>query len=410
MDLRSLKQFVYYMGPGFIVGVAYMDPGNWAANMNAGSKFGTNLLWVIVASSIIAMGIQIVTAKLGIATGKGISELCRERLPKKAVVPLWIAAELAMVATDMAEILGAAIGFSLLFNIPITAGAVLAGVSAFALLGVRTAFNRGYRYIEVAITAMVAVVALGFVFEMVLANPTGSQIVSGLVPEFPTGSALYASISILGATIMPHSVYLHPKIVQARRRRLIEKEEDTEEVHRKHLNFESKETVLALSGTMFVNGAMLIVAAAALQGTGISSLQDAYITINTVFGSSASEVFGLALVVAGLASSIVATMAGQEVMDGFMNFRINVWVRRTLTLIPSIAVVAMGFNPTEVLVASQAALSFELPFVLIPLVYFTMDRKVMGGFANNTWVNKALSLVVSIIVVLNVILLYQTLF
>jgi len=406
--LGSLRELATYLGPGFLISVAYMDPGNWATNISGGAKYGTALLWVIVLASLMAMGIQIVAAKLGIATGKGIAQLCRERLPRPVVLLLWAAAELAMIATDMAEIIGAAIGFSLIFTLPLWAGAVLAGVASFALLGVRTAYKRGFRAIEYTIMGLVGIIALAFVFELVLARPTVAQVGAGLAPSVPSGAALYLAIGILGATVMPHSVYLHPYIVQDRRERLVAESGDVEDVHRRHIRFESVDTVLALTGAMFVNAAMLVVAAAALTGTGISTLEEAYVTLDGIFGGSASLAFGIALIAAGLSSSLVATMAGQTVMDGFLDWNVNVWLRRSVTLIPSLAVVVAGFDPTSVLVASQVALSFELPFVLIPLVYFTREEGLMGSFVNRTSTTGVMSLIVGIIAVLNVWLLYTT--
>jgi len=408
-SLPSLREALYYIGPGFIISVAYMDPGNWATNISGGAEYGTALLWVIVLASFMAMGIQIVAAKLGIATGKGVASLCRERFPRPVVWVLWAAAELAMIATDMAEIIGAAIGFSLIFSLPLYAGAVLAGVSSFALLGVRTAYKKGFRWVEYTIMALVAVIALAFVFEMVLAQPTAGQVGMGLVPSIPDSSALYIAIGILGATVMPHSVYLHPMIVQDRRERLVDENGDSEAVHKRHFYLESADTVLALFGAMFVNGAMLIVAAAALQGTGISTLNEAYVTLTGVFSANASLVFGVALIAAGLSSSLVATMAGQTVMDGFLDLKVNVWLRRSVTLVPSLAVVMAGFDPTKVLVASQVALSFELPFLLIPLLWFTHEEKLMGSFRNRSSTTQLLGVIIALIVVLNVWLLYSTL-
>ncbi|MFB6140933.1 MAG: Nramp family divalent metal transporter [Halosimplex sp.] len=405
----SLREFLSYLGPGFIISVAYMDPGNWATNISGGAKFGPALLWVIVLASLMAMGIQILAAKLGIATGKGIAQLCRERLSRPVVLVLWAAAELAMIATDMAEIIGAAIGFSLVFSLPLWAGAVLAGASSFALLGVRSAHERGFRWVELAIMSLVGVIALAFVFEMALARPTAGQIASGLVPGIPDASALYIAIGILGATVMPHSVYLHPYIVQDRRSKLVERDGDSEAVHRRHFRLESVDTVFALFGAMFVNAAMLIVAAAALQGTGIETLTEAYVTLRGVFGANASLAFGVALIAAGLSSSLVATMAGQTVMDGFLDLNVSVWIRRSVTLVPSLVIVAAGFDPTSVLVASQVALSFELPFVLIPLLWFTREKGLMGSFRNRSTTTGVVAVVVGLIVVLNVWLLYSTL-
>jgi manganese transport protein len=405
-----LRELLYYMGPGFLISVAYMDPGNWATNISGGAQYGTALLWVIVLASIMAMGIQIVAAKLVIATGKGVARLCRERLPKRVVWVLWAAAELAMIATDMAEIIGAAIGFSLVFGIPLPAGAVLAGASSFALLGVRTAHKRGYRAVEFAIMGLVGVIAAGFLFEVYLAQPTASQIGGGLLPSIPDANALYIAIGILGATVMPHSVYLHPYLVQDRRNELIDRDGDSEAVHRRHLKLESIDTVTALFGAMFVNAAMLVVAAAALQGTGISTLNEAYVTLQSVFGSYSSDIFGIALIAAGLSSSLVATMAGQTVMDGFLDLQLNVWLRRSVTLVPSLAVVIAGFDPTSVLVASQVALSFELPFVLIPLLWFTREEGLMQSFRNRSSTTTALGIIIGLIIVLNVWLIYSELF
>ncbi|MDS0296863.1 Nramp family divalent metal transporter [Halogeometricum luteum] len=405
----SLRELLYYLGPGFLISVAYMDPGNWATNISGGAKFGTALLWVIVLASLMAIGIQIIAAKLGIATGKGVAQLCRERLPKPLVWPLWAAAELAMIATDMAEIIGAAIGFSLVFQLPLAAGAVLAGISSFALLGIRTAYRRGFRWIEFTIMALVGVISLAFVFQMVLAKPTAGEIAAGLAPSIPSSSALFIAIGILGATVMPHSVYLHPTLVQDRRQQQVEANGDTEAVHRRHFRLESIDTTLALFGAMFVNAAMLIVAAASLQGTGIETLTEAYVTLQGVFGTNASFAFGIALIAAGLSSSLVATMAGQTVMDGFLDLNVNVWIRRSVTLVPSLAIVLAGFDPTSVLVASQVALSFELPFVLIPLLWFTYQEDIMGSFTNKTRTTYGLAVIIGLIVVLNVWLLYSTL-
>ena len=401
-----LRELLYYMGPGFLISVAYMDPGNWATNISGGARYGTALLWVIVLASVMAMGIQIVAAKLGIATGRGIAQLCRERFPRPFVWLLWAAAELAMIATDMAEIIGAAIGFSLVFSIPLPVGAILAGAASFALLGVRTAYKRGYRAVEFAIISLVAIIAGGFIFELILAQPTAAQIGRGLVPGLPDAGALYIAIGILGATVMPHSVYLHPHIVQDRRHELVDTNGDTEAVHRRHFKLESIDTVTALFGAMFVNAAMLVVAAAALQGTGISTLNEAYVTLQNVFGANSSVVFGIALIAAGLSSSLVATMAGQTVMDGFLDLNVNVWLRRSVTLVPSLAVVVAGFDLTSVLVASQVALSFELPFVLIPLLWFTRQEGLMKSFTNRLSTTTVLGVIIALIIVLNVWLIY----
>ena len=399
---ETLQELFTYLGPGFLISVAYMDPGNWATNISGGAMYGTALLWVIVLASLMAIGIQIVAAKLGIATGKNVAELCRESLPKPVVYILWAAAELAMIATDMAEMIGASIGFQLVCNFPLWAGAVLAALSSFALIGIRSAYTKGYRYIEFTIMVFVGIIAIVYVIELFLAKPSAKMIFSGLKPTIPDTDALYIAIGILGATVMPHSVYLHAAIVQERRQILVAERGNADAVHRLHLQFEMVDTIIALIGAMLINGAMLVVAAAALFGTGIATVEEAHVAVKDVFGNYASILFGIALIAAGLSSSLVATMAGQTVMDGFLNWSINVWIRRSITLVPSLIIVLIGLPPTKVLVASQVALSFELPFVLIPLVYFTCKQDLMGSFVNSTPTTTVMCIIVSVIVVLNV--------
>jgi manganese transport protein len=403
----SFRELLFYIGPGFLIGVGYLDPGNWAANISGGARFGTTLLWVIVLANLMAMFIQIITAKLGIATGRGVAALCRERLSQPVIYLLWALAELAMIATDMAEIIGAAIGFSLIFLLPLWAGAILAGASSMALLGIRSAYKTGYRVIELVIMSLTAIVTLAFIFEMVLAHPPAHTVVQGLIPSLPGNAALYVAIGILGATVMPHSIYLHSVLVQDRRKQLIEVKGDTEATHRHHLHLEFFDISTALVGAMFVNAAMLIIAAVALSGTGISTLSDAYGTLSKVFGQYSSLAFGIALIAAGLASSLVATMAGRTVMDGFLDLNISIWVRRSVTLIPSLAVVVAGVGATKVLIASQVGLSFELPFVLIPLLLFTSNKEIMGAFCNRSLTSYILGIIVIGISLLNVYLLYS---
>lgn len=403
----SLRELMFYVGPGFLISVAYMDPGNWATNISGGARFGPALLWVIVAASLVAIIIQVNAAKLGIATGAGVARHCREQLPRPVVYMLWGAAELAMIGTDIAEIIGAAIGFSLVFNLPLWAGAILAAISSLLLLGIRSLHKEGYRTIEFVIIALVAVISFAFVFEMFLARPEPSMVLSGLVPTLPGPGALYVAVGILGATVMPHSVYLHSTLVQDRREKLIREQGDTDFAHRRHFKLETIDTTAALFAAMFVNAAMLIVAAAALQGTGITSLEEAYVTLSNVFGDYSSLAFGIALIAAGLSSSLVATMAGQTVMDGFLDLRVNVWVRRLFTLAPSLVIVMLGFEPTSVLVASQVALSLELPFALIPLLWLTSKSDIMGAFKNRRLTTYVLGAIIAVISLLNVWLIYE---
>lgn len=403
----SLREVLFYFGPGFLISVAYMDPGNWATNISGGARFGTALLWVVVLASLMAILIQIIAAKLGIATGKGVATLCRERLPRPVVFTLWIAAELAMIATDIAEIIGAAIGFSLIFHLPLWAGAILAGASSCILLKIKDVHEQGYRVVEYLIIGLVGIIALAFVFEIILAKPTLRVIASGMIPTLPGPTALYIALGIIGATVMPHSIYLHSALVQDRRKRLIEGGGSTEQAHRHHLHLESFDTGTALFIAMFINAAMLIIAAAALQGSGIDTLNEAYVTLQNVFGQYSSLAFGIALIAAGLSSSLVATMAGQTVMDGFLDWKANIWLRRLVTLVPSLAVAVAGFEATKVLVGSQVILSFELPFVLIPLLFFTMNKKIMGSFRNRAITTWGLGIVIAVICCLNVYLLYS---
>jgi manganese transport protein len=403
----SLREVLFYFGPGFLISVAYMDPGNWATNISGGARFGTALLWVVVLASLMAILIQIIAAKLGIATGKGVATLCRERLPRPVVFTLWIAAELAMIATDIAEIIGAAIGFSLIFHLPLWSGAILAGASSCILLKIKDVHEQGYRVVEYLIIGLVGIIALAFVFEIILAKPTLRVIASGMIPTLPGPTALYIALGIIGATVMPHSIYLHSALVQDRRKRLIEGGGSTEQAHRHHLHLESFDTGTALFIAMFINAAMLIIAAAALQGSGIDTLNEAYVTLQNVFGQYSSLAFGIALIAAGLSSSLVATMAGQTVMDGFLDWKANIWLRRLVTLVPSLAVAVAGFEATKVLVGSQVILSFELPFVLIPLLFFTMNKKIMGSFRNRAITTWGLGIVIAVICCLNVYLLYS---
>ena len=414
----GFEAFLAYVGPGFLVSVAYMDPGNWATNIAGGSRYGTALLWVVVLSSLMAIVIQIVAAKIGIATGENIARLCRDRFPIPLVYVSWGAAELAMIATDVAEIIGAGIGFKLLLGVPLVGGAVIAGALSFLLLSARSAYKEGYRSFELLIAAFVAVIGFAFVFELVLARPDSATVARGLVPSFPDRNAVFYAAGILGATVMPHSIYLHTQLVQDRRGRADEAEEaaaleaqlfsDGGDDDRQHFQLEAADTGIALFGAMFVNAAMLVLAATALFGSGIVSIEAASGTLQSVFGPIASEVFGLALVAAGLSSSFVATMAGQTVMDGFLDLQLPAWARRLVTLVPSLTIVLLGFETTSVLVASQVALSLELPFILLPLLWFSTRRNVMGDFRNHRATTLLLSAIVALIIGLNVLLVLDT--
>ncbi|MFB6166380.1 MAG: Nramp family divalent metal transporter [Haloarculaceae archaeon] len=414
----SARTFLQYVGPGFLVSVAYMDPGNWATNIAGGARYGTALLWVVVLSSLMAIVVQVVAAKLGIATGTNIARLCRRRFPRPLVYVSWAAAELAMIATDIAEILGAGIGFKLLLGVPLVGGAILAGALSFLLLGARSAYKRGYRSFELLIAAFVAVIGFAFLFELVLARPSATAVAGGLVPSFPDHDAVFYAVGILGATVMPHSIYLHTQLVQDRRGRA-ETAADAEALEPQlfsdggstlaedllHFRLEATDTGLALFGAMFINGAMLVLAATALFGSGVATIEAASETLQTVFGPLAADVFGLALVSAGLSSSFVATMAGQTVMDGFLDWQLPAWARRLFTLVPSLTIVLLQFDTTSVLVTSQVALSLELPFVLVPLLWFSTRESIMGPFRNRRLTTVVLGVIVAAIVGLNALLI-----
>ncbi|MFB6183980.1 MAG: Nramp family divalent metal transporter [Haloarculaceae archaeon] len=419
LDRSFVATFLSYVGPGFLVSVAYMDPGNWATNIAGGARYGTALLWVVVLSSLMAIVIQIVAAKLGIATGENVARLCRERFPRSLVYVSWVAAELAMIATDVAEIIGAGIGFKLLLGVPLAGGAIVAGGLSFLLLGARSAYREGYRSFELLIAAFVAVIGFAFLFELLLARPDPVTIGAGLLPSFPDGDAVFYAAGILGATVMPHSIYLHTQLVQDRRGRADAADEaaaiepqlfsDGGVDDRRHFHLEAADTGIALFGAMFVNAAMLVLAATALFGSGVATIEAASETLQAVFGPFASEVFGLALVAAGLSSSFVATMAGQTVMDGFLDFQIPAWGRRLFTLVPSLTIVVLGFETTTVLVASQVALSLELPFVLLPLLWFSTHTDVMGEFRNRRSTTVLLGCIIALILSLNAFLVLDAL-
>jgi manganese transport protein len=295
-------------------------------------------------------------------------------------------------------------------KLPLWVGAVLAAACAFLLLGLRSSIPQGYRVIEYIILVLVAIVSVSFIYLIVVTKPSARSVGEGLIPSIPSVDALYIAMSMIGATIMPHSVYLHPSIVQDRRKYLVLSQGDSEDVHRRHIRFESADTIIALFAAMFVNGSMVIVASACLFQSGISSIEEAFELIEKTVGNNVSTIFGAALIISGLASSVVCTMAGQEVMDGFLNWKVHVWIRRSVTLVPSLIIVLAELNPTKVLVASQVALSFELPFVLIPLYMFTKDRDLMGPFVNGRITILLFFVFLSLLVGLNIWLLVSAIF
>lgn len=397
---RGLRNLLPFLGPAFIASVAYVDPGNFATNIAAGAEFGYILLWVIVASNLMAILIQSLSAKLGIATGKNLAEVCRERFPKWFVYFLWGLMELVAMATDLAEFLGAAIGFNVLFGFPLWLAGILTGISTFIILSLE---RKGFRPLEAVISTLVGVVALCYVAEMVIAKPVWGQVLyHAVVPSFSGAESVLLATGILGATVMPHAIFLHSALTQGRV--VVKKPQQL----KKLFKFELIDVFIAMGMASLINGAMLVMSASTFHATGHTNMGDltlAYKTLEPLLGKAASWVFGISLLAAGLSSASVGTMAGQVIMQGFLHWEIPVWIRRLVTMIPSLVVIAIGLDPSRTLVISQVMLSFGLPFAIIPLVSFTANKKLMGVLVNRRATSLAASVIAGVIVVLNIYLL-----
>ncbi len=397
-----LGRILPFLGPAFIACVAYVDPGNFAANIQGGAEFGYMLLWVVVASNLMAMLVQALSAKLGIATGQNLAEMFRSHYGRPVVWSMWLLMEIVAMATDLAEFLGAAVGFQLLLHVPLLWGGILTGIATFLILSLE---RRGFRPLEAVITGLVGIIAIAYVIETFLDRPSlGAVAYHAVVPQFRGTESVLLASSILGATVMPHVVFLHSALTQGR---IVTR--DPEKL-RRLFRFELMDVVLAMGLAGFVNCAMLIMAAATFNAHGMSQvgrIEEAYRTLAPLLGSAASWIFAVSLLASGLSSSTVGTMSGQVIMQGFIHRQIPVWLRRGITMLPSLIVIAMGLDPTRVLVISQVVLSFGLPFALVPLVIFTRRRDVMGVLVNHRLTTALASLVVALIVALNVFLLYQ---
>ena len=402
---RGPSRLLPFLGPAFVAAVAYIDPGNFATNIAGGAKFGYLLLWVVLAANLIAMVVQTQSAKLGIATGKNLAELCRERFSRRTSIGLWLQAELVAMACDIAEVVGAALGLNLLFGIPLFPAGVIAGAGAFGILSLQ---QRGFRRLEAAITVLVGVVVASFAFELLDAGPDGGEVAKHLfVPGFAGTESILLATGIIGATVMPHVIYLHSALTQ---RRVIGRN-DSE--RRKILGFERVDVVIALSLAGAVNLSMMIVAAALFHGsglTGVDSIDGAFNGFKSLVSDRAATVFGIALLASGFASSSVGTMAGQVVMQGFIRRRIPIFLRRAITLAPALIVLGIGLDPTDALVASQVVLSFGIPFALVPLLMLASSRKVMGELVNPGWLTGVAGVLAAMIIALNVFLLQQVFF
>jgi manganese transport protein len=392
-----------FLGPAFVACVAYIDPGNFATNVAGGSRFGFTLIWVIVASNLMAMLIQTLSAKLGIATGLNLPEVCRERFSARTSVALWVQAEAIAMATDLAEFLGAAIGFHLLFGIGLFPAAVLTGVTAFGILALQ---RFGFRPLEAVIASLVAVIGLCYVAEIFYSKPPlGAVARHAVVPQFAGSESVLLAVGILGATVMPHVIYLHSALMQ---NRIVP---ETEAEARRLFRYTRLDVLIAMSIAGLINIAMLVMAASVFFRSGlhnVESLEGAHRTLAPILGGASSALFALALLASGLSSSVVGTLSGQVIMQGFIRRQIPIFVRRAVTMIPAFVVIGIGVDPSRTLVISQVVLSFGIPFALVPLVVFTSRREIMGVLVNHRVTTVAAVAVAAVICALNVFLLGQT--
>ncbi|SOB86670.1 manganese transport protein [Sphingomonas guangdongensis] len=401
-----------FAGPGFLVAVGYMDPGNWATDLAGGSAFGYTLLSVILLSNVMAIILQALAARLGIATGRDLASACRDAYRRPVAIALWALCELAIVACDLAEVIGTAIGLNLLFGIPLVWGVCLTALDVLLILALQ---KRGFRRLEAFVIALIAIIALCFVYELIVASPQLSGVLGGFVPSAEivrNPAMLYIAIGIIGATVMPHNLYLHSAAVQTR------DYERTPAGRREAAKWATIDSTVALSLALFVNAAILILAAAAFHHTGqteVAEIQDAYQLLTPTLGAAAaSTLFAVALLASGQNSTVTATLAGQIVMEGFLRLRLAPWLRRLITralaIIPAVIVAALyGESGTaRLLVLSQVVLSMQLPFAIVPLVHFTSDRTKMGDLVSPTWLKAAAWVITGVIVVLNVKLLTDT--
>jgi manganese transport protein len=404
-ERKGLRALWPFLGPAFVAAVAYVDPGNFATNISGGAQFGYLLLWVILCSNLMAMLIQSMSAKLGIATGKNLPEVCRDRFPRPVTIFLWLQAEIIAMATDLAEFIGAALALNLLFGIPLVPAGLLTGVGVFGILALQ---RRGFRPLEAVISSLIGVIVLGFAFQMFYAQPPVERILAGLfTPQFAGTESVLIASGILGATVMPHVIYLHSALTQRR------VEGRTDEEKKKIFSFERIDVVIAMAIAGTINASMLITAAALFHAnglTGVGDIDKAFEQLKVVASDNAAILFGLALLSSGFSSSSVGTMAGQVVMQGFINRRIPLFLRRFITMLPALTILAIGVNPSRSLVISQVVLSFGIPFALIPLLIFSRNRNIMGVLVNHRLTTGVATVVVTLIVCLNVFLLYQTFF
>ena len=392
-----------FLGPAFIASVAYMDPGNFATNIQAGAQFGYTLLWVVVVSNLMGMLIQALSAKLGIATGMNLAEQCRKHFPPPVNWAMWVISEIVAMATDLAEFLGAALAFNLLLGIPLTLAAFLTAAATFLILGLE---RYGFRPLERIMAAFATVVAVSYLIEIFLVRPEWKILIyNAVVPQLPGREAVLLAAGILGATVMPHAIFLHSALTQDR---IVTREP---KLMRLLFRYEVADVLFAMGVAGAINAAILIMAASTFHAHGmqdVGTIEEAHRTLAPLLGPASAIVFAISLLASGLSSSSVGTMAGQVIMQGFIQRRIPVWLRRMVTILPSLAVIASGADPTRSMVISQVILSFGLPFALVPLILFTSSRRIMGTLTNR-WLTTALVTLSTVLVIaLNVYLLFRT--
>ena len=405
------RKLLAFLGPGYLVAVGYMDPGNWATDLAGGSKFGYTLLSVILLSNLMAILLQGLSSKLGIVTGRDLAQACRDHYSRPAAIAQWVVCELAIAACDLAEVIGSAIALNLLFHIPLTTGIVITALDVFVVLFLQ---HKGFRWLEILVITLIVSVGAAFMFEIARSHPPMADIARGFVPTsqiIANPEMLYIAIGILGATVMPHNLYLHSSIVQTRQY------EQTDTGKREAVRFAFLDSTIALTFALFVNAAILIVAAATFHTSGhtdVAEIQDAYKLLTPLLGAGASTMFALALLASGQNSTLTGTLAGQIVMEGFLHIRVKPWIRRLVTrglaVVPAVIVAVMyGESGTaKLLVFSQVVLSMQLSFAVFPLVQFTSDKLKMGRFVNPIWLKVLAYSTAIVIATLNAWLLFQT--
>jgi manganese transport protein len=396
---RGLAALAPFAGPAVVVSVAYIDPGNFATNIQAGARYGYALLWVVVLANLVAMLFQALSARLGIVTGCNLAELCRRHLPRPLVWVMWVVSELAAMATDLAEFLGGAIGLALLFHMPLLVGMVITGIVTYALLLLE---GRGARRLETTIGALVGIVGLCYLVEIFIAPVDWAAVgLHVFKPDLPDGMAVALAVGIIGATVMPHALFLHSGLTERR----VKPRTDVE--RERIIRLSNLEVVLALAVAGLINLAMVVMAAGAFHGShpDVAKIETAYQTLVPLLGGAAATIFLLSLIASGFSSSVVGTMAGQMIMQGFVDFRIPLWLRRAVTMVPSFAVVIAGVDATRALVLSQVALSIALPFPMVALVWFSARERIMGRFRIATGTTVLAVMAALVVLSLNIVLL-----